>query len=102
MIAHQTPLIFSPSSGEISQKAEISTCANLRQYVKIHEFPPKIEIGTPSAISLGIKAGWSGRHKPGNNIMSIAKFQNAAFALVGAVMFASLFVAAAVPVVPIA
>lgn len=34
--------------------------------------------------------------------MSVAKFQNAAFALVGAIMFASLFVAAAVPVVPIA
>jgi hypothetical protein len=34
--------------------------------------------------------------------MSIAKFQNAALALVGAVMLASLFVGAAVPVVPIA
>jgi hypothetical protein len=34
--------------------------------------------------------------------MSIAKFQNVAFALVGAVIFASLFVGAAVPVAPIA
>ncbi len=34
--------------------------------------------------------------------MSIAKFQNAAVALVGAVIFASIFVGAALPVVPIA
>ncbi|SEJ32629.1 hypothetical protein SAMN05518849_10562 [Sphingobium sp. AP50] len=34
--------------------------------------------------------------------MTIAKIQNAAFALVGAVFFASLFVGAALPVVPIA
>lgn len=34
--------------------------------------------------------------------MSIAKFQSAAVAFVGAVLVASLFVAAAVPVVPIA
>jgi hypothetical protein len=34
--------------------------------------------------------------------MSIAKFQNAALALVGAVLFAGLFVSAAIPVVPVA
>lgn len=34
--------------------------------------------------------------------MSIAKFQNVAVAFVGAVMVASLFVGAAVPLVPIA
>lgn len=34
--------------------------------------------------------------------MSFAKFQNVAFALVGAVLFASVFVGAAVPVMPIA
>lgn len=34
--------------------------------------------------------------------MSIAKIQNAAFALVGAFLVAGLFVAAAVPVTPIA
>lgn len=34
--------------------------------------------------------------------MSIAKIQNVAFALVGAVLFAGLFVSAAVPVAPIA
>ena len=35
-------------------------------------------------------------------IMSIVKFQSAALALVGAVMVASLFIGAAVPVTPIA
>ncbi len=34
--------------------------------------------------------------------MSIARFQNVAFALVGAFTVASLFIAAAVPVTPIA
>lgn len=34
--------------------------------------------------------------------MTIAKFQSAAFALVGAVIVASLFVGAAIPVTPIA
>jgi len=34
--------------------------------------------------------------------MSIAKFQNVAVALVGALLVAGLFVGAAVPVVPIA
>ena len=38
----------------------------------------------------------------GVSTMFIAKIQNAAFALVGAVVFASLFVGAAVPVAPIA
>lgn len=34
--------------------------------------------------------------------MSIAKFQSVALAFVGAIIFASLFVGAAVPVAPIA
>ena len=34
--------------------------------------------------------------------MSIAKIQNAAFALIGAIFVASLFVGAAIPVTPIA
>ncbi|WHO39676.1 hypothetical protein PMI04_003520 [Sphingobium sp. AP49] len=69
---------------------------------KIHDFTPKIEIGTPPAILFGIKAGWSGQDIKGVNIMSIAKFQSVAIAFVGAVIFASLFVSAAVPLAPIA
>jgi hypothetical protein len=42
-------------------------------------------------------------HLPqGVSIMSIAKVQNAAVALVGAVIFAGLFIGAALPVVPVA
>jgi hypothetical protein len=38
----------------------------------------------------------------GVSTMSIVKIHNAAFALLGAVIFAGLFVGAAVPVVPVA
>ncbi len=44
----------------------------------------------------------TGHTQQGVSTMSIAKIQNAAFALASAVIVASLFVSAAVPVAPIA
>jgi hypothetical protein len=53
-------------------------------------------------MSVGIKAGWSANAQQGVSTMSIAKIQNAAFALASAFIVAGLFVSAAVPVAPIA
>ena len=55
-----------------------------------------------SCLCMAITVGWSGRRSQGVFIMSITKLQNVAVALFGAVMVASLFIGAAVPVTPIA
>jgi hypothetical protein len=92
-----------PTNSEFSQLAETSTAMVRAMAAKSREFPRKSETGTAPAKLFGIKAGSPGQpKKQGVSTMSIAKFHNAAVALVGAFIVASLFVSAAVPLAPIA
>jgi len=50
------PKIF-PTNGEFSQQIETLALAISAYCVETRLFPPKIKIGTASAIPIGIKAG---------------------------------------------